>query len=201
MKDFFKTRMKMYVATKNVHKVSEYERLLARIPVEILSLPANIPEAPETGSSFTENAIQKADFYGAFCDGWVLADDSGLMVDAIGGQPGIFSARYAGIGATDEENNQKLLNALDRVNDEDRSAHFVCAIAVVRGMGARRYVVEAKVPGRILREPRGVHGFGYDSLFYSFSVGKTYAEMDLEEKNLYSHRARAVSQLMSQWEG
>jgi len=197
--DVVRARTKLYIASKNLHKVAEYQRLLTPLAVDIEPLPEGVPEALETGDTFADNARQKAVFYSAYCDGWVLADDSGLCVDALAGRPGVFSARYAGIGATDAENNQKLLDELRQVQENEQTAEFVCAIVVVHP-SEQGYSVLGTLRGQLLREPRGQRGFGYDPLFFVPDLGKTFAELTAEEKNAASHRALAVAQLLLQWE-
>ncbi|MCL6633008.1 MAG: RdgB/HAM1 family non-canonical purine NTP pyrophosphatase [Alicyclobacillus herbarius] len=186
----------IFVASKNRHKVMEFERLLAPLGADVRPLPDGIPEAPETGTQFVSNAVEKAYFYAPYCDGWVLADDSGLCVDALGGQPGVLSARYAGRHGDDVANNQKLLQELRGVPVAERTAEFVCALSLWHHRRALGFTVLGSVPGTVLAEPRGAHGFGYDPLFYVPEVAKTFAEMVPEEKNQFSHRKRAVDKLL-----
>lgn len=190
--------MKIVLATKNRHKIKEYEALLARHVkgIELLSLDdvGITGEVEESGDTFYENAMLKA--RAASGAGYIsIADDSGLMVAALGGAPGVRSARYAGAHGDDAANNALLLKNLEGV--ADRSAEFVCAIAcaIPNSDGSGDFVVQGVAPGEILCEPRGEGGFGYDPLFWYDALGKTYAEMTPEEKNTVSHRAIAVEAL------
>ena len=161
----------------------------AELHIEPLPGLREIPPCDETGATFEENAIQKALYYGAHTNGWLFAEDSGLEVDALGGAPGVYSARFAGDGATDAANNSLLL---ERLGDSDlRTARYVCVIALVRGsqlQGTFRGTVE----GEILREPRGNNGFGYDPLFYYPPFGCSFAEVSREKKQTVSHRGAAL---------
>lgn len=190
--------MKIVLATRNRHKIKEFEGLLSRYAkgVELLSLDdvGITGEVEETADTFYDNAMLKA--RAAVGAGYIaVADDSGLMVAALGGAPGIHSARYAGAHGDDSANNALLLKNLTGV--ADRSAEFVCAIAcaIPNSDGSGDFVVQGVVPGEILCEPRGEGGFGYDPLFWYEALGKTYAEMTPEEKNTVSHRAIAVEAL------
>lgn len=195
-------KIRLLMATTNQGKVRELEALLAEPRVELVSLRDAAPadfEVEETGVTFEENAWIKAS---AACRATglpALADDSGLEVDALGGRPGVYSARYAGAGAGDEANNRLLLEELADVPDERRTARFVAALSFAEPtLGEPARVAEARgvIEGRIQRAPRGAGGFGYDPLFEPFEFpGRTTAEMTREEKNRISHRARAVEQL------
>lgn len=201
----------IYIATKNEGKRQEFEKLLRPLQATVLSLPEGLPTAPETGDTFASNAMQKAMFYSRFCAGWVIADDSGICVDALGGAPGVYSARYAGMSASDEENNQKLLRELRcRLQDAkystdvpaefNRNAQFVCALARVhRDLDDSSLCVEGRLDGIVLQEKRGHNGFGYDPLFYVPQLGKTLAELQAIDKNRFSHRAKAVQLLLQAW--
>lgn len=190
--------MKILLATRNRHKIKEYEELLARhvSGIELLSLDdvGLEGEVEETGSTFHENAMIKAR-WGATSGYLTIADDSGLMVTALGGAPGVHSARYAGEHGNDAANNALLLKNLEGV--ADRSAAFVCCIACAypNGDGSSDFVAQGVAPGEILCEPRGEGGFGYDPLFWYDPLGKSFAELTLEEKNTVSHRAIAVAAL------
>ncbi len=190
------TPLRLLIATHNKGKLREYRRLLADLPVELTYLDeVGITEdVPETGSTFEENAIQKATAYARMSGMLTLADDSGLEVDALGGEPGIHSARYAGPGATDEDRIRKLLNALADVPLEKRTARFRCVIAVATPRG-EVYTAEGEVEGLITDTPRGQHGFGYDPVFFLPDRGCTMAELPPEEKNRISHRARAAERI------
>jgi XTP/dITP diphosphohydrolase len=163
--------------------------------VEILSLPglADIVPCEETGATIGENAVLKAEFYSLHAADLVFAEDSGLEVAALGGAPGVFSARYSGPGANEELNNQLLLKRLRGV--EDREARFVCIISLARA-GIVVKTVSGIVDGYILEEPRGRHGFGYDPLFYYPPLGCTFAELTDEQKLRVSHRGRAIAALV-----
>ena len=164
--------------------------------VENLNQYPELPEVEETGLTFEENARLKAETIAELTGKTVLADDSGLKVDILGGLPGVWSARFAGVGATDAENNAKLLHELAMVFDlKDRSAQFHTTLVVARP-GKESLVVEADWPGYINFEPKGEHGFGYDPLFLVGETGRSAAELTLEEKNTQSHRALAVKKLL-----
>jgi len=185
---------RLLIATNNQGKVREIKKILDGVYGEILSLKdAGITvEVVEDGNSFYENARKKAVEISALADCDVLADDSGLCVDALGGAPGIYSARFAGEGATDEENNSKLADLIKKVPQDRRQAKFVCAMVMARG-GRELMHVEGEVYGEILTRPRGEGGFGYDPLFYVERYGKTFGELDADVKNRISHRARALA--------
>jgi XTP/dITP diphosphohydrolase len=185
--------VKLLVATNNPGKVKEYKELLAGLPLE-LTYPAQEGldiEVDETGGSFAENARLKAITYARASGLLTLADDSGLEVDALGGEPGIRSARYAGRGASDEERYGMLLEKLKGVPWEERTARFRCVIAVATPEG-QIHTAEGTCEGIIAFAPRGEHGFGYDPVFYFQEYGMTMAELPLETKNKISHRARAA---------
>lgn len=193
--------MRVIVATNNVGKIAELRQLLPS-SIELLTLAEMGIEAPdETGSSFVDNALLKARNAAHHADG-AIADDSGLAVDALDGEPGIRSARFSGIAATDESNNRELLRRLHGVDRSRRGARFVSAAAYVSRDGDER-VVEGSVNGVILTSPRGDHGFGYDPLFEiddrdaARYAGRTLAELTMDEKNEISHRARAVRTLIA----
>lgn len=186
--------MRLVVATRNEGKLKEYRELLAGLPFEVVSLAEypDIPAIEENGRTFAENAVIKAETVARYVDAVVLADDSGLEVDKLDGRPGVFSARFAGPLAGDEENNRKLLQEMAGVPAPERTARFRAAIAVaVPGLPTR--VAEGFCEGVITFEPKGTGGFGYDPLFYVPKVGKTFAEMSPGEKNRISHRAMAMA--------
>jgi XTP/dITP diphosphohydrolase len=191
--------MRVLVATMNQGKLREYERLLAEVPgleletMTSLSEPVDVVEDRDT---FVGNALKKASGVAVVAGIPCLSDDSGLEVDALGGRPGVFSARYSGEGASDERNNEKLLDELREVPDEQRTARFQCAIAVVDAAGRELALVEGACEGRINREPRGDHGFGYDPLFVPDGYTQTMAELGPETKNEISHRAKAAAKLV-----
>jgi XTP/dITP diphosphohydrolase len=185
--------VKLLIATNNPGKVKEYKELLAGLPLE-LTYPAQEGldiEVAETGESFAENARLKATAYARASGLLTLADDSGLEVDALGGEPGIRSARYAGSGASDEDRYQLLLEKLRGVPWEERIARFRCVIAVATP-GGQVHIAEGSCEGIIAFEPKGEHGFGYDPVFHFQEYGKTMAELPLETKNKISHRAKAA---------
>lgn len=186
--------MQMIAATKNEGKIREIEKIFGTLGIDIISAEeAGIDvEVEETGSSFIENSLIKARSIAMFCDSVVLADDSGLCVNALGGRPGIYSARYAGENATDEEKIAKLLGELN--GTENRDARFVTAAAVVFPNG-REVTAMGEVEGYILDAPDGDNGFGYDPVFFSTELGKSFASATDEEKNSVSHRSRALKAL------
>jgi XTP/dITP diphosphohydrolase len=181
------------VATGNRHKVEEIRAMLADLPVTVRPL-ADFPGAPEVvedGATYRENALKKARSAAKFTGKPALADDTGLEVDALGGQPGLYAARFAGEGCTFQDNVRKLLLLLKGVPSPRREARFVCVIALVDPTG-REQVVEGELRGRITESQAGSGGFGYDPVFYVPAVGKTLAELTAEEKNRISHRRRAL---------
>jgi XTP/dITP diphosphohydrolase len=189
----------LVIATRNKGKIEEFKSLLSGFPIDIKSLNdfGPIPEPVEDGKTFEDNAYKKAHFTARVLGFPALADDSGLTVAALGGQPGVFSARYAGEGAGDEANIRKLLEAMEGVGD--RKAAFECfiAIAVPRGPAL---IYEGKCEGEIAWEPRGENGFGYDPVFFYQPLGKTFAELSQKEKNLVSHRGKAVAKLLAEFD-
>jgi XTP/dITP diphosphohydrolase len=187
---------KIIIATNNLGKAKEFEKLFDKygISIETLHDYPELPEVEETGVTFKENAFKKANEISQILGQVVLADDSGLEVDALNGAPGVYSARYAGEPANDENNNNKLLQDLKSVPNTNRAAQFHCSLALV-GPDREPLHVEGKVKGFILREPKGNNGFGYDPLFYIPELDQTMAELSDEEKNEVSHRAQAIKQL------
>ena len=184
--------MNLYCATGNRGKLREFSVAGERFGIQVIELPGlgEIAPCEETGNTFKENAILKATYYGQHAPGLLFADDSGLEVDALEGAPGVFSARYAGPGATDAQNNALLLGNMR--GRQKRSARFVCVIALAnRGEMLRTF--RGAVEGEILDEPRGAGGFGYDPLFYYPAYGKSFGEASLEEKMAVSHRGRALT--------
>ena len=188
--------MKIVLASRNAHKIKELENFLRPViqPLELLSLNdiQITEEIEETGTTFEENAVIKA--RAAASRGYIgIADDSGLEVDVLGGEPGVYSARYAGEPCDDARNNEKLLQKMAAIPDENRGAAFVSVIACVLPWHADEPIVARGIcRGVILTEPRGAGGFGYDPLFWYQPLGKTFAELSPEEKNSISHRARAT---------
>ncbi|NLJ69240.1 MAG: XTP/dITP diphosphatase [Firmicutes bacterium] len=187
----------MVIASRNEHKIEEIRRLLAGLDVDVLSLKdyPDAPEVDEDGAAFQDNALKKARVIARFTGLTALADDSGLEVDSLGGQPGVRSARFAGETASDAENNRKLLRCLAEVPSEERQAQFRCVIALVSRTGAES-LVEGTCQGVIIEKERGSGGFGYDPLFLLPHLGKTFAELSMEEKNELSHRGKALQQVL-----
>ncbi len=183
----------LVLATRNPKKIEEIKALLAGVPVRILSLRdfPDISETAETGATFAENAELKARAAAVATGGIALADDSGLEVDALGGQPGVYSNRFAGPEASDRDKYMHVLELLEGVPDKQRTARFRAAVAVSTPDG-ETVVVEGTCEGRIAREPKGEHGFGYDPIFYLPQLGRTMAELSREEKNRISHRGKAL---------
>lgn len=186
----------LYCATTNPGKLREFQLAAARDGFAVETVPglAAIPAPEETGTTFRENAVIKALAYSRHAPGLVFVDDSGLAVDALGGAPGVHSARYAGPQATDEENNRLVLDKLGETFH--RTARFICVIALARE-GALIETFEAKVEGELLRTPRGTRGFGYDPLFFYPPFGSTLAEASAEQKISVSHRGKALAQLFA----
>jgi XTP/dITP diphosphohydrolase len=183
-----------YCATGNPGKLREFQLAAEQggIHVETIAGLGDMPPCEETGATFEANAMLKAEYYGQLAPGLLFADDSGLEVDALGGAPGVYSARFAGPGATDEANNQLLLKRMRGVRD--RSARFVCVIALVNG-GRLMETFRGAVEGQILEQPRGPHGFGYDPLFYYQPFGCSFGEAAPERKLTVSHRGAALRAL------
>ena len=183
---------KILIATHNSHKAVELEHFLQSDKVELKTFSdiGYNDEVEEDGKTFEENALIKARVAAKL--GYIgIADDSGLCVDCLDGEPGVYSARYAGEPCDDEKNNDKLLNRMNDIADSERTAKFVSVIACVTPDGTE-FCCRGECPGIILRERRGNGGFGYDPLFLYQELNKTFAEMNSEEKNSVSHRARAM---------
>jgi XTP/dITP diphosphohydrolase len=185
--------MNLLIATRNQGKKAEYAEILGDLSLGLVTLDdlGIDTEVDETGSTYVENALLKARSYAQQAQTLTLADDSGLEVDALGGEPGVQSARYGGPGASDEDRYRLLLQRLAGVPEEERTARFRCVIALVWPDG-REELVEGTCEGLITREPRGSHGFGYDPVFFVPELGRTMAELPSEIKNCISHRARAA---------
>ncbi|MCL5676334.1 MAG: XTP/dITP diphosphatase [Firmicutes bacterium] len=198
-------KRQVVLATRNPGKVRELQRLLEGADVQMLSLAEfpGAPEVEETGRTFAENALLKAGSAAAHTGLIALADDSGLEVDALGGRPGVYSARFAGPAAGDEENNRKLLAMMQGVEGPARTARFRSAVAIASPDGRSR-VLEGTCEGVLLDAPRGFDGFGYDPLFLVPDLGQTFAELPMEEKNRISHRGlalrKALRELPAFWE-
>jgi XTP/dITP diphosphohydrolase len=185
----------VYCATSNPGKLKEFQLAAKQAGIDIASLPGfgEIPECVESGVTFAENAGLKANYYGSHIDGTLFADDSGLVVDALNGAPGVYSARFAGPGADSHSNNNLLLEKLHGVRD--RKARFVCVIALVRG-AEMLGLFEGSVEGVILEEPRGNGGFGYDPLFYYPPFGCSFGEATAQQKLAVSHRGQAFAAML-----
>jgi XTP/dITP diphosphohydrolase len=183
--------LRLYCATTNPGKLREFQLALAdSFAVEPLPGLDSILPCDETGVTFENNAIQKVLYYSKHCDGFVFVDDSGLAVDALEGAPGVYSARYAGPGATDDANNRLLLDRMRGV--PDRSARFICVVALAQS-GRLIRTFRGEVAGQLTEEPRGANGFGYDPLFYYPPFGCTFGEAPLVEKMKVSHRSKALT--------
>ncbi|MGE9292918.1 MAG: RdgB/HAM1 family non-canonical purine NTP pyrophosphatase [Puniceicoccales bacterium] len=191
----------IYLATGNAHKVEEIAAMLAAsgLPVKVESAKAlgGMPEVDENGKTFAANARLKAEALASkLPEGtWALADDSGLCVNILSGAPGILSARYAGIGSTDDDNNRRLMDELAMVPATRRAAKFVCCFVLLDRQG-REHIFTGVCPGRIIQTRRGLGGFGYDPLFVPEGYEETFAQLGEEVKNSISHRARAVQALI-----
>jgi len=191
--------MELLVATTNAGKFAEIEAALKTLPLRVLPQSAlkNAPRVVEDGKTFEDNARKKAHILAAFSGRVTLADDSGIEVDALGGAPGVHSARYGGEEADDARNNEKLVQALANVPQEKRGARFVCVLALYAppALSGGEWLFRAECQGWIADAPRGKNGFGYDPLFFYPPLGCTFGELDREAKSRVSHRGRALRQL------
>ncbi len=191
---------RLLVSTRNAHKIAEIRAILGpSFSVSDLSALPGLPEVEETGETFEENATLKAVAASLHFEGWVIADDSGLEVDALGGAPGVYSARYAGPGAKDADNNALLLKNLASVRGKDRSARFRCVIVLARA-GRKLAAFSGAVEGIIVPAQKGGGGFGYDPLFVPDGYCETFGQLPAGVKNLLSHRAQALGKLR-EWRG
>lgn len=188
------------IATKNEGKVKEFAELFQRHGIHVKSLldVEDSVDVEETGTTFAENAILKAETISKITGEAVIADDSGLVIDALDGRPGVYSARYAGEQKNDEANIDKVLSELKEVPLEKRTAHFVCVIAVAVP-GKETETFTGTCDGLIMRERSGKNGFGYDPIFYLSQKGSTMGELTKQEKNRVSHRALALKKMMDHW--
>ncbi len=194
---------RLLVSTRNAHKIVEIRQILGSgFEVFDLSLVPDMPEVEENGATFEENAALKAVAASRLFDGWVVADDSGLEVDALGGAPGVISARYSGPGATDASNRALLLERLADVRGKSRSARFRCVLSLAKS-GTVLASFHGAVEGTIINSEKGTLGFGYDPLFVPEGHCETFAQLGAEVKNALSHRARALESLKkwSGWQG
>ena len=187
------------LATKNAGKVKEFQQLLKNFPVEIKNLNdfGPIPEVEEDGTTFDDNAYKKASFTAKVLGLPAIADDSGLVVEALDGAPGVRSARFAGENATDKENIEKLLHEMEGISN--RKAAFECVISIAVPSGPA-LTYEGRCEGEITVKPEGTSGFGYDPIFYYPEYGKTFAEISGEEKNRVSHRGRALQEVAAEFD-
>ena len=199
---------KIVLATANTHKVIEFQRILNELlpDLELVSTSQfpGVPEIEETGSTFAENALIKARAINEFTNLPALADDSGLVVEALNGAPGIFSARYAGINADDKANVMKLLNEIKGLDQSLLSAKFECAIALVDKSQDLELVVDGQMPGQVIKEVRGENGFGYDPIFVPQGLTKTSSQLSDADKDKISHRGialRKMSMILKQLPG
>jgi XTP/dITP diphosphohydrolase len=192
-------RQLLVLATRNAGKTREIREYLGDFPVEIKNLDdfGRIPSVEEDGATFDENAYKKASFTAKILGLPALADDSGLEVEALGGAPGVHSARYAGQSATDAENNAKLLRKME--GKTNRAAAFTCVISIAVPSGAA-LTYEARCEGLIAKAPGGNKGFGYDPVFYYPPLKRTFAQLSAEEKNRVSHRGKALAELKEEFE-
>ncbi|MBI3236714.1 MAG: RdgB/HAM1 family non-canonical purine NTP pyrophosphatase [Chlamydiales bacterium] len=190
--------MELVIASENVHKIREFREMLKHLPhLDLLSLidfPQYVPPE-ETGASFEENAILKAVHAATTIQKWVIADDSGLVIPALNGAPGLYSRRYAGAHATDKENRAKLLQELQHVEEPLRQGYFECWIALASPDGLKK-CVKGISEGTITHKERGNLGFGYDCIFIKHEYGKTFAELEEKIKNKISHRRKALDKLL-----
>lgn len=185
--------LKLLIGTRNPRKKEELIELLRGLPLKLQGIEdyPGLPEVEEDGGTFQENAIKKATTLAKLTGEWVMAEDSGLEVDALDGAPGVHSARYAGEKATYEENNRKLLQAMEGIPPERRTARFRCVVALASPQGLL-FTVEGQCEGSIAREARGKQGFGYDPVFSLPNYNRTFAELGPAIKNQLSHRAQAL---------
>jgi XTP/dITP diphosphohydrolase len=199
---------KIVLATANTHKVIEFQRILSELLPDLELIASSsfskVPVIEETGATFAENALLKAKVINNFTKLPAIADDSGLVVEALNGAPGIFSARYAGKNATDQENVAKLIADIKNVDDSLLEASFECAIALVDQGQNLELVVQGQMPGRVIKQVRGANGFGYDPMFIPHGFSKTSAELSDQEKDKISHRGialRKISGILKQLQG
>jgi XTP/dITP diphosphohydrolase len=193
-----RNKIKLLIASTNLHKIREFKAILGAFShLDLLSLrefPKYIPPE-ETGATFEENAILKAVHAAKALKMWAIADDSGLVVPALNGAPGVYSARFAGKNATDSENRKKLLEEMHHLFDEDRNGFFYCAVALASPEGLKK-CVSGTCEGKVLPKERGGGGFGYDPLFMKFEYSKSFAELEESVKNRISHRRKALDKIL-----
>ncbi len=193
-----KNKLQILTATKNNGKIRELTEFLADLPLRLRNLNEfpNIIEVEETGATFFDNAVLKAQGYALQTRLWALADDSGLEVSALNGAPGVFSARYAGANSSDEEKIKKLLTELNKSGDKKRQAGFVCAMAISDDKGDIKFLAEGRCRGTIALASKGGNGFGYDPIFIPDGFERTFGEIEAEIKQKISHRARAIKKII-----
>lgn len=188
---------KLVLSTNNIHKVKEIQDILSDLPIEVLSkgeIGLEDLDVVENGKTLEENSIKKSKALADNIDYMVMADDSGLFVEALGGKPGVYSARYAGKDGDDEANNKKLLKELDKFPLEDRRGSFLTVISLITEE-KEIFTIKGECKGHILFEPRGNNGFGYDPLFVPEGYDRTFGELDKDIKNRISHRGRALDKM------
>jgi XTP/dITP diphosphohydrolase len=192
------TPLRLVLASSNPGKLREYRRLAENSPVQLDLIPnfSDMPAFDETASTFAENSAGKALHYSQFTTELVVADDSGLVVPALNGAPGVLSARYAGPGASDADRVQKLLHQMEGKTGDDRRARFICVVTLARN-GRALAIMSDFTEGMLTLEPRGTDGFGYDPIFFSPELGRTFAEASQEEKNRCSHRGKAFRKILN----
>jgi XTP/dITP diphosphohydrolase len=191
--------MELVIASRNVHKIREFRSILKKMSksfdlFSLIDFPQYTP-LTETGTSFEENAVAKAIHAAQHLKRWVIADDSGLVVPALNGEPGVHSRRYAGENATDKENRKKLLAAMRDVQESSRQGYFECWIALASPEGIKK-TAKGVSEGMITDKERGSLGFGYDAIFIKHEYGKTFAELEEETKNRISHRRKALDKIL-----
>jgi XTP/dITP diphosphohydrolase len=189
---------KIVLGSRNRKKSQEVGEILAAHCIEVVSI-SEFPQATEVdedGATFAKNAAKKAGQPAVELGRWVIGEDSGLIVDALGGRPGVFSARFSGPGATDESNNSKLQAELTGVDPTQRTAAYICSVALADPTGTIRLTAEGKCCGLIIGEPRGEHGFGYDPYFFIREYHRTFGELSARVKHQISHRARAFARFI-----
>jgi len=186
----------LVLASNNEHKILEIKDMLGLAYQILKQADFNIGPIPETGKTFKENAIIKAREVNKITGLTTIGDDSGLVVEALDGEPGVFSSRYSGMHATDEENNRKLLKKLEEIDAKNRNAKFECVIALIECEDPTTvYTFSGTWEGKILLKNKGSEGFGYDPLFFDPQIGKSSAELEIKQKNKISHRAKALARL------
>ncbi len=190
--------MKVFLATKNKGKIKDFEKLTEGINLEVVTIldGLDIPDVVEDGETFEENSQKKAKEIADYTNIVTVSDDSGLCVDALDGGPGVYSARFGGENTSDSEKNQKMLEILKDVKKEDRKAHFVSVVSIAFPNG-KIHSFRGEIEGEILFEAQGNNGFGYNPIFYSYELGKSFGQASDEERKSVSHRARAFRKLIA----